>query len=470
MNRQVLLYELNEVPWHVVDLYVAQRPNSALAELLESGLSLTTVCDDAEPLQPWRTWPTFHTSLYTRDHNSFDLGQDPNTFRGDAIWDVADAAGKVAGVFGPMQSWPARTFKNGGFYVPDTFARTPETMPSDLQRYQAFNLAMTRKNTFNPEGRLAPTQLGRVLVDLLRLGLTVRSATRVAHHLIDEWREPRYKASRSIMQALPSFDLYWRLHRRARPELSIFFTNHVAGMMHRYWGDGVPGYKSSGGYDPDPIFGTFLNRAMDVFDTQLRTLLEWARTHPSTVVVVASSMGQFAIEKEDVDETFVLDSPSKLSSALGFVAEVGSAMYPRTSLLFSDAPAAKHAGSMLGHVRTSQRELFNDIRVIGSSLSFAIDQQPWACARSTQVIYPDGRGQLLDRSVEDLGVSIRRRMGGGNTAYHVPEGVFVAYGKGIPMRRSRQKVSVLDAAPSILASLGIPAPPSYQGTASIPLC
>ncbi len=469
MSRQVLLYELNEVPWEVVDLYVAQRPQSALAELLASGLSLTTVCDDAEPLQPWRTWPTFHTSMYTSDHNSFDLGQHPNTFRGDAIWDVADRAGKAVGVFGPMQSWPARTFAHGGFYVPDTFARTPETVPTELQRFQAFNLTMTRENTFNPDSRLLPRQLVGVLVDLLHLGLTAKSALGVARHLVDEWREPRYKASRSIMQALPAFDLYWRLHKQCRPDLSIFFTNHVAGMMHRYWGDSVPGYTSAGGYTPDPIFGTFLSRAMDVFDAQLRRLLEWTRQHPATVLLLASSMGQFAIDKESVDETFVLNAPGTLMSALGLQAEVGSAMYPRTSLLFQDPSTATAAAVTLKQVRTSQRELFSDIRVIGSSISFAIDQTPWGRPRTEEVTYPYRHDQLRAGSLQDLGVNIRQRMGGGNTAYHVPNGVFVAHGSGIPQGNDRDKVSILDAAPSILASLGIPAPRSYQGSASIPL-
>lgn len=77
--RSVILYELNEVPWRVVDLYTADRPSSTLASLIASGLSLTTENHDPVPLQPRRTWQTFHASMYTDDHNSFDLGQDPST-------------------------------------------------------------------------------------------------------------------------------------------------------------------------------------------------------------------------------------------------------------------------------------------------------------------------------------------------------------------------------------------------------
>ncbi len=40
--RTVIVYELNEVPWRVVDLYTAQRPGSNFAALLACRLAMTT--------------------------------------------------------------------------------------------------------------------------------------------------------------------------------------------------------------------------------------------------------------------------------------------------------------------------------------------------------------------------------------------------------------------------------------------
>src|SRR5918997_4187939 len=165
-NRAVILYELNEVPWSVVDYYVAQRPQSNLAALLERGQSLTTHHDDSselQGLQPWRTWPSLHTSTYS--HNSFDLGQDPATFRGDPIWDVAEQAGLSVGLFGPLQSWPARRFAHGGFFVPDTFSQDAKTVPASLSRFQTFNLAMTSENNFSSDASLDPRALLATGVD-----------------------------------------------------------------------------------------------------------------------------------------------------------------------------------------------------------------------------------------------------------------------------------------------------------------
>ncbi|MCH9730066.1 MAG: hypothetical protein K0U84_10395, partial [Actinomycetia bacterium] len=152
-SRDVILYELNEVPWKIVDYYTERRPNSYLAEILSRGQSITTRHDDSRyGLSPWRTWPSFHSSRY--DHNSFDLGQDPTTFRGDPIWNVAEEAGLSVGLFGPLQSWPPRKFAHGGFYVPDTFSKDSQTVPDSVQHFQQFNLAMTRENGFSADAPL----------------------------------------------------------------------------------------------------------------------------------------------------------------------------------------------------------------------------------------------------------------------------------------------------------------------------
>ena len=472
MSRRVILYELNEVPWYIIDYYTERRPASALSTLLSSATSLTTLCEDPEPLQPWRTWPDFHNSAYTPEHQSYDLGQDPASFRGIPMWRAAEEADKVIGLFGPFQSWPAREPSSGGFYVPDTFARSSETVPAELGRFQAFNLAMTQDNTFNPEGQLSPLELLRVGTDLVRLGLTARSASAIAWHLVSELRDSRAKASRSVMQALPSFDLYWKLHRDYAPDLSIFFTNHVAGMMHRYWGDGVPEYESSSQYRADPVFATFLVKAMDVFDHQLARILTWMRHRPDVLLIVASSMGQFAIDKEDVDETYVLDKPDALMTKLGTSqAQVGSAMYPRTSFLFESQAEAQAAVQGVESVVTDGGPLFGEVRVVGRTLSFAIDQQSWGRPRTHAVTYRMvGEDRERDGHIHEIGVSIRRRMGGGNTAYHVPEGIFIAHGTGIKADKSRREVSVLDAAPSILEAMNVPIPEVYAGKASISLC
>ncbi len=466
-GRSVILYELNEVPWEVVDLYVSGRRHSNLAALLHAGLSLTTQNDDPVPLQPWRTWPTFHTSTYTGEHNSIDLGQDPSTFNGDPIWCVAESAGLSVGLFGPLQSWPSRDLAHGGFFVPDTFSRSPETVPAALSRFQQFNITMTRENTFSADSRPGTFQMVTAGFDLVARGLTPRSMRDLTGQLVQELRDARYKGRRPSLQVLPSFDLYWRLHRRYRPHLSIFFTNHVASMMHRYWGDWVPDYAQTERYTPDPVFRQFVPSAMDASDRQLGRIRRYVDSNPGSTLIVASSMGQGGIPYRHLDETFVLESPQRLLGHLRLgAAEAGLAMYPRISLRFDREDEAIASVAPLRSVE-GQRcgAMFRNFNVNGRTVSFEINFDQVGAGPDESLIFAPVDGGLRTATPAALGVTLRARTGGGNTAYHIPEGILLAYGAGITPDGTRAKVDVLDVAPSLLANLlDVDPAPSMRGT------
>lgn len=455
-GRDVILYELNEVPWEIVDRHIARRPGSNLATLVTGARCQTTV-NPEQDLQPWRTWPTFHKGLPTSEHGSVELGQDPATFRGESVWDVAEANGLSVGIFGALQSWPAREPRHGGFYVPDTFSRTPDTHPPGLRRFQEFNLSMTREQGFSSTAPLGARRLALAGLDLLARGFTPRSASAVLAHLVRELRDDRNRAARPMVQVLPAFDLYWRLHRRMRPNLSIFFTNHVAGMMHRYWGDAIPGYAEQFDYSPDPVFAGFVDQAMDIFDRQLGRIMRWQRRHPHSVLVVASSMGQHPIPYSPVDETYVVEDSRRLAAALELgPVEPGLAMYPRFSLRFPDVEAARRAQPALESVTCAGKPLLGGVRIDGSTVSVAV--RIGADESDGEVRFATARAPHQPRhgTLADLGIKMARRLGGGNTAYHSPEGVLITFGRGIRPDPSRHSLDVLSAGAVLLDLLGLP--------------
>src|SRR5205807_740859 len=118
--------------------------------------------------------------------------------------------------------------------------------------------------------------------------------------------------------------------------------------MHRYWGDAIPEYAEEYDYKPDEVYGNFVTQAMDVFDHQLGRVLSFIARNRNSVLMVASSMGQAAIPYHDMDKTYVLKDVDRLATALhlGPVTE-GLAMYPRTSLKFPSAEAARPAVEVL---------------------------------------------------------------------------------------------------------------------------
>jgi hypothetical protein len=470
VRRKIILYELNEVPWEIVDLYTSLHPASNISRLLASSETYTTVDSDSAGLSPWRTWPTFHKSLLAADHNSYDLGQDPDTFRGTNIWEAVDAAGQSVGLFGALQTWPVRPYKNCVFYVPDTFARDARTLPAELRAFQQFNLRMTAENSFSADAPLAMSDIVRSGLQLVRMGLTTRSVIRIIGHLRQELRDGRYKAARPMMQVLPSFDLYWRLHRRHRPSLSIFFTNHVAAMMHRYWGDGVPGYTDTYEYTVDPVYRQFVGMAMDLADYQIGTLLRYVHADGNSLLVVASSMGQKAIPYNASSEAdlLVLEDARKLAAALGFPSvTMRLAMHPRCSIEFDSNDAASlglHAlASVVDH---ADRPLLEDLEVRGHTVTFSTRYDPVLPSDSRSIQLGSRDAQLPRRtlSYSDAGFGVRPRLGGGNTAYHVPEGILIAHTSDGRGASSRRQVDILDISPSLLANvLEIPVPESMKG-------
>jgi hypothetical protein len=254
------------------------------------------------------------------------------------------------------------------------------------------------------------------------------------------------------MQVLPCFDVFWKLHRQARPDLSIFFTNHVASMLHRFWGDWVPTYVDDG-YAADAIHSTFVLRSMDLFDRQLGRIMRWQDANPDAHVIIASALGQAGIPYAPMEETYVLTDATQLLRTLGFhEATVGPAMYPRVTVLFEDQSDLEAARSAFEGLRVGSLALFRDPRAVGRSLSMEIAYFHGASGLPEEVTDEHGRAV---GSIADLGIEKRARPGGGNTAQHVPEGVLLARGPTAAPSTAREQVSILDVAPTILRLLSV---------------
>ena len=101
---------------------------------------------------------------------------------------------------------------------------------------------------------------------------------------------------------------------------------------------------------------------------------------------------------------------------------------------------------------------------MGTTVSFEIAYQIKGTSLPTSVRWsPPGSEEVLEADIDDLGIAVRRRLGGGNTAYHVRDGMMLAYGDGVRPDGSRREVNVLDAAPAILRLLSLDPAPSMRG-------
>ena len=66
--KKIILFEMNEVPFRIIDEFVKLHPASQIADILARSKQLDTVCEDQIELDPWISWSTLHRGVIDQDH------------------------------------------------------------------------------------------------------------------------------------------------------------------------------------------------------------------------------------------------------------------------------------------------------------------------------------------------------------------------------------------------------------------
>jgi len=453
--RPVLLYELNEVPWDVIDFYISGNPHSCLAQIVRRSKCYTTCTVDVGELHPWVTWPTLHRGVDNTVHKIEFLNQDLSEASAyPPIWETASRAGLRVGVFGSLQSYPVPRDTDYAFYVPDTFAPTPETFPACYVPLQELNLQQTAADGgIVSDIRLSLKTVANVL-RLFRVGLSLKTLFRLGRQLMLEKVEPVYKTRRSVLQAPIQFDVFKHALQKTRPDLCTFFTNHVAGMMHRYWRHTFP---EQFGEEPDirkdRVRSSNIECAMSIADEQIAYLKKYADAAGASLLIV-SSMGQEAIHRRGGDQARILDV-AKFVSAIGFTRPFRShlAMHPDFNFEFETVEDVRRFAELVEQFTYADgRPLAYKTYVSGCTLNFGLAQPP--DRRDQNVIVSttaDGANKTI-RFDEAGMLRFERDVG---TAYHQPRGIAIWYERdGVP-DGSRAEIDSRQIRPMVLSALGL---------------
>jgi len=445
----LICYELNEVPWRIVDLYVKLKPHSHLAAILENSCQLTTRTQDSGDLHPWTTWPTVHRGVYNDIHNIRFINQDIVTpYR--PIWELLAKEGYRVGVFGSLQSWPIPDHLPFCFYIPDTFARDAQTYPQDLEVFQEFNLEQTQRDGAIA-GRVRIVQQVPTLLRLVARGLRLTTVLRLGCHLVGEKLYPDYRTFRSILQAPVSFDFYWRLLNQHKPDFSTFFTNHVAGMMHRYW---MYLFPEDFGYSlktpRDCFLAQNIVRAMDIADQHIGRLKRFCDDTRYTLLI-AGSMGQKAIQLADYCGELRIKDPDKFIAKLGFAGRVKSfmAMQPDFTFRCDTAETLEEFKGDALSLKNEKGESLFGCSISGLTIGLYLGGYSRQVIES-QTLYREG-SRL---SIHVYGIDCIYRDQG--TAYHEPDGIAIFYGQGIRVSDQRQKIASIQLLPTLLRAYQVP--------------
>jgi hypothetical protein len=453
---KILFYEFNEVPWQVVDYFTKECPNSTLAEILQHAHQYTTETKDSGELHPWSTWPTLHRGIYNDTHNIRFLNQKiKNTY--PPLWEFLAKAGKSVGLFGSLQSWPVPKDKEPyRFYIPDTFAQTSETYPDTLEPFQKFNLSQTKKDGGQTPGKIKMSwSLFKDILMFFDLGFSLKTAFSLMVQLLKEKLNPQYRNIRSMFQAPVSFDFYCKLLEETHPEFSTYFTNHAAGMMHRYWKYTFPEefeYTLQG--DDDHFKAQNVLRAMKIADQQLSKLKRFADDH-GYILMVTSSMGQEAIDRGDYKGDLRITDMDQFYKGLGYTGPVKNnlAMQPDFAFSFKTQEDFNHFKNLVTSLTTVEDGPLFTLKESGLTLNCSLQFTEGTLDK--KFIHKGS----LPLGLDHFGLSIVERDPG--TAYHQPKGIWIVYKKGMKPVPYRENVESIQVAPTILNLFGVKKP-SYM--------
>jgi len=466
--RRLILVELNEVPFRVLDAYATWRPRSTLARLLARSRQYETRAEDRTDriphgkLSPWITWPTLHRGVPHLRHGITHLGQDTRAADRAVppLWRILRARGLGVGVMGSLHTHPLPPdVRDYAFYLPDTFAPASDAWPRRLETFQDFNLTMARESARNVSGGVRPRPALRLLGHAPGLGLRARTLADVARQLGHERLRPTTRARRRTYQAVLAFDVWLRQLETTRPHFATFFTNHVASALHRFWAATFPKDYDEFECSAEWVasYRDEIPFALDKLDAGLARLVRFVDACGDARLVLTSSMGQAATRARSVRTQLYATDLSRLMAALGLHDDdwiQRPAMAPDVSVF-----VAPHA---LDRFRASVRELC----VAGEPVRCDERERGFASLVFGQVNLDESERpvRLRGRPVElaEVGLAnVEIQEGAGSTAYHVPEGHLLVYEPGAAPDPRRTPVSTLEIAPFALSSLGVE-PPAWM--------
>lgn len=453
---KVLLFELNEVNWPVLEPLLAKGELPHLQRIIESGAYGTTICRD-KGLYPCVAWPTLHTGTSQEIHGMEFLGQHPDTFGAKQIWDLVIEAGRRVGVFGSLLSWPPRP--SAAFYIPECFARDAATHPESVRIVQQFNI---KYSTENKKAVVARTKLNEIVsftYGLLRSGVKPATLLYVAREVLAESINQKLKWRRACLQPIINYDVFERLYKRSQPHFATFFTNHVAYYLHRYWRAYFPDQFQEIQEAEVKNYSQAIPHSLRVSDHLIgRTL---SLIDDDTVLVVASALGQGPVQNPtNASQQNVLMSLDQLVKTLGYdeMVRISGSMSIEHVLVCDDSKVRNEIVQKISEIglASATGERIFKVAVKNDTLwvSFIGQHEDLGCG----IFIPS-----IDQLMTPQALNIQRYDVQPETGDHTPDGILIIAGPGIVKGFSIGEFDLRDVAPTILHLLEVDQPEQMKG-------
>jgi hypothetical protein len=459
MFKKIIFYELNEISPTILKKYIDKFPNSALSQFCKVGKSYTTINKDYGPLSPWITWPTLHRGVSNELHKITDIGQNLNEVNSKFpnYFDILVSHGITTGIFGSLQTSPLpNNFFKYLFYLPDTFAGESDSFPTKLEVFQDFNLYMTSKNGKNVIRHLPTSKVFKLLIKLPSLGISNKTVFSIVRQLLIECIKPHLIVRRRSIQSSISFDLYIELLKNTKPMLSTFFTNHVASSMHRYWPATFP--KDYEHFKmPSVWIDKYKNEiweAMNLADNQVSRLMNFCNKNQDYCLVIASSMGQAAVQdSEHMKNQLLLVDTKRFLLFIGIPIDKWKqhlAMSPQYVFEFSEEYY------LTQFVNSVHQFTIRDQQVKYQLMGNNAIQIEFGHLNFSEIEQIKFNGLTINPYEVGLGI-VPIQDEAGSYAYHIPQGIFMVY-NGSSNQSKETIIDTTSIAPSILNHFDVEIP------------
>tara|TARA_B100000925_G_scaffold43157_1_gene28127 strand:+ start:220 stop:1629 length:1410 start_codon:yes stop_codon:yes gene_type:complete len=462
IGKKLIIYELNEVPFRIFN-YFSNQNYSAFNFLSKYARKYETLAEDVGHLSPWITWPSLHRGVSNEQHEISDFGMDLSKVNKEypPLWEILSKKNKI-GVFGSLHTYPLpNNLENYKFFVPDTFAAGKQCFPKKYEVFQDFNLTMASINARNVEKVIALKKAKNFLLSSPSLGLSGSTILKVIKQLFDEKIKPERVVRRRTTQVQLAFDFYFKALKENKPDISFFFTNHVASSMHRYWPGLFPeDYKiSKFSKEWKKTWKNEIPFTIYEANDQIQKLINFVNKNKSYSLVVLSSMGQAAVDgSEMVDNEIIIEKLDNLMQFLGIEKnawEKRPAMVPQYIVKIKDQNNRIKFLKNMSLLKINNKNL--KTKHMGENIfkiEIGINNQ-----KGLEIYF-----NQIKKNPEDCGLKlISLQDAAGANAYHIPEGILLVYD---PLdykinKETLDKISTLNITPSILKNFSYSIP-SYM--------
>lgn len=466
-KRKLIFFELNEVPFRVIDDYHQRHPNSFFTRHYSRLCQYETYADASRPLEPCFNWPSVHRGVPDKVHQVYDWNMNLSDVDAEfpPVWKILARTGIRVGLFGSMHShgsYPSRDDLDKGYeyYIPDVFSPDPKCYPHQLESFQKVCLGMIRSSARNVSTRIGIEDCLTILRQLGGLGLRQETIRDIGKQLVKEKLAPWMKTRRRTHHVTLAFDVFMKLLRQTKPDFTTFFANNLAAAMHRYWAaafpQDYPQYEMT--QEWRETYRDEIDWAMTKFDGYYRRLVDFVDANPEYRLVIASGMGQAATVARHLYSEVYITNLEKFMSKMGVEPDGWTfvpAMFPWFNIRVSE--------SWIEPFKASLKVL----KIAGEPVLYNQHEDGLFALFLGHQDLDHSHAYLRDERIEfgELGLfNVRNEDLAQRTGYHIPEGSLLVYDpqrKPDSSQQLRERFSSLDIAPSLLQAFGV-APPSYM--------